>query len=89
MFSSREHAEQLLGYFTRLHSEHGHEEYALGIECAREWAILAEMESPPVDRIADLLSRVGSRRNGGSGWIELQLGVRAWAGKLGHVSSGG
>ena len=85
MFSSRKHAEQLLGYFTRLHSEHGHEESALGIECAREWAILAEMESPPVDRIADLLARVASRRDGGSGWIALQLGWNARHRPSAHV----
>jgi hypothetical protein len=89
MFSSREHAEQLLGYFARQHAEHGHEEDADGIDCARQWASLIAADSPSHDLVEALLMRVASRRDGGSGWVDLQLAVNAWARKADITPAGG
>ena len=88
MFASRQHAEKLLGYFTRMEAENGHEENIDGVDCAREWVELIAMESPPNDRVAALLTRVDSRSGGGSAWIDLQLGVTTWARRKGFTVAG-
>jgi hypothetical protein len=70
-----------------MHAEHGHQEFADGAECAREWTALIDAEpSPSRDRVTALLARVASRRDVGSGWIDLQLGVNSWARRIGYKS---
>ncbi len=79
IFLSRATADKLLRYFSRLYDEQGLDEYALGIECAREWATLIGSDSPPEEkRVTDLLDHL-SEDSGGSAWVELQVAVRAWA----------
>ena len=80
-FGSRDHAQQLLRYFTNIQNQYPRQEFVDGAVCAREWLALLDDEYPDSNRVRALVERVAAYSDGGSGWLDLQLGVNRWANK--------
>lgn len=82
--TAREHAGELVKYFTRLSkTQPADESWAVGRRLSTEW--LALIETPDSSRVAQLLKDVEQAealKDPGSGIIDLGMGIRGWAKSL-------
>jgi hypothetical protein len=71
-----QHATGLVAYFSRW--ANGNPEMAEGLRLASEWLRLLNAENPAVAEIEALAADVEKVEQGGSGILDLKLGVAHW-----------
>lgn len=81
-------AEFIAYYEQQLVRDPDSEEYGLGLEMARWWQRLLQMEKPPLEEVSRLnLAMYAKRREMGGRWFDLSGRVEKWKREL--AASGG
>jgi hypothetical protein len=77
-----QHATGLVAYFSRW--ANGNPEMAEGLRLASDWLRLLNVENPLVTEIEALAANVEKAEQGGSGILDLKLGVAHWTERAGR-----